>query len=77
MSRRGVGEFDETWMKLHFCTFLFFLSSLPLRLLLLLLLLLDLFQSAVVSVLVYGNEVWQMDDALCRKLKGWYSYPDH
>ncbi len=31
----------------------------------------DLFQSAVVSVLVYGNEVWQMDDALCRKLKGW------
>ena len=37
---------DETRMKLHFCTFLFFLSSLPLRLLLLVLLLLSLLDAS-------------------------------
>ena len=41
-----MGELDETRMKLHFCTFLFFLSSLPLHLLLLLLLLLSLLDAS-------------------------------
>jgi ribonuclease HI len=33
----------------------------------------ELFRSAVCSVLTYGNEVWRLDDKTCRKLRGWAS----